>query len=529
MKMSVTTYEKKASIKNGVGRMIFSLLVFMLEVIFLILLFSTLNNHAMWINAITRVVALLLVLILYGSNMNSSMKMPWIILILFAPIIGVGIYLVVGLNSKPHKMRYRYTKINEALKPLLNDENKKIKSKNSFAHLNDKSEGLASISNYIYRYSGYPVYSDSDITYFSSAYDGLEAQKAAMRKAQKFIFFEYHAIEDDKAWDGIFKIMKEKAKEGVEVRVFYDDMGSIGFINTDFIDRLAKVGIECRVFNPFAPGLNLFLNNRDHRKITVIDGTVGFTGGYNIANEYFGLTHPFGEWKDTGVKIEGPAVNSLTITFLENWNAAVDKKVELSKEDRNKYLPEIDYVKKESRGFVQPYADSPMDDENLGENVYIGIINNSQKYCFIITPYLIITDEMIHALGLAAKRGVDVRVITPGVPDKKIVYSVTRSYYNTLTRNGVHIFEWTPGFCHCKMCVSDDLVATCGTINLDYRSFYHHFENGCMYMDCQAVFDTKHDFENIIAEAEDVTTKYTGVGGILKLRQMVLRLFAALF
>jgi cardiolipin synthase len=374
MKMSVTTYEKKASIKNGVGRMIFSLLVFMLEVIFLILLFSTLNNHAMWINAITRVVALLLVLILYGSNMNSSMKMPWIILILFAPIIGVGIYLVVGLNSKPHKMRYRYTKINEALKPLLNDENKKIKSKNSFAHLNDKSEGLASISNYIYRYSGYPVYSDSDITYFSSAYDGLEAQKAAMRKAQKFIFFEYHAIEDDKAWDGIFKIMKEKAKEGVEVRVFYDDMGSIGFINTDFIDRLAKVGIECRVFNPFAPGLNLFLNNRDHRKITVIDGTVGFTGGYNIANEYFGLTHPFGEWKDTGVKIEGPAVNSLTIAFLENWNAAVDKKVELSKEDRNKYLPEIDYVKKESRGFVQPYADSPMDDENLGENVYIGII-----------------------------------------------------------------------------------------------------------------------------------------------------------
>ncbi|MCR5417231.1 MAG: cardiolipin synthase [Pseudobutyrivibrio sp.] len=544
--MSATTYEKKASIKNGVGRMIFSLLVFMLEVIFIILIFSKLNEYAVWINAVTRVVALLLVLVLYGGNLNSSMKMPWIVLILFAPIVGVGIYLVVGLNSKPYKMRIRYAKINEALKPLLNKEDIKTKSKNAFENLKKTSKGLASISNYIYRNSGYPVYNDSDIKYFQSAKEGLEAQISAMESAQKYIFFEYHAIEDDKAWDKVFQVMKRKASEGVEVRVFYDDMGSIGFITTDFIDRLDAAGIDCRVFNPFAPGLNIFLNNRDHRKITVIDGIIGFTGGYNIANEYFGITHPFGEWKDTGVMIEGEAVKSLTIAFLENWNAAVDKNskghqdldilntakestLEISHEDIDKYLPETSYDKKESGGYIQPYADSPMNDENIGENVYISIINNAKDYCWLITPYLIITDEMIHALGLAAKRGVDVRVVTPGIPDKKIVYSVTRSYYNTLTRNGVHVYEWKPGFCHCKMSVSDDIVATCGTINLDYRSLYHHFENGCVYMDCNAVIDTKKDFEYIFKQSEDVTVKYTGLGGVLKVRQLILRLFAALF
>ncbi len=544
--MSNTTYEKKTAIKNGVLRMVFSLLVFLLEAIFLILLFTSLNAYATWLGGITRLIALIMVLALYGSNLKSSMKMPWIILILFAPIVGVGIYLIVGLNSKPYKMRYRYSKINEALLPLLTDNEVNNRCNNAYEELKIANPGLASISNYVRRNSGYPLFSNSDITYYPEATLGLEAQKEAMKEAKSFIFFEYHAIEDDKAWSGIFEIMKKKAQAGVEVRVFYDDMGSINFITTDFINRLSEAGIQCRVFNPFAPGLNIFLNNRDHRKITVIDGKVGFTGGYNIANEYFGITHPFGEWKDTGIKIEGEAVRSLTLAFLENWNAAYNKKsighqdlvmenlsinerLQLSEKDKAKYLPEISYSKTESTGLVQPYADSPMDDEQVGEEVYISIINNAKEYCWFITPYLIITDEMIHALGLAAKRGVDVRVITPGVPDKKIVYTVTRSYYNTLTRNGVRIYEWSPGFCHCKMCVSDDIVATCGTINLDYRSLYHHFENGCIYMDCKAVLETKSDFEQIIAKATEVTEKYIGLGGLLRIGQMILRLFAALF
>ena len=261
----------------------------------------------------------------------------------------------------------------------------------------------------------------------------------------------------------------------------------------------------------------------------MIDGTVGFTGGYNLANEYFNLTHPYGKWKDTGIELRGEAVRSLTVTFLENWYAVKYKEEEKEPmPDLAAYLPQFS-PQTEWRGFIQPYADSPLDDEQVGEEVYISLLNKATRYCWFITPYLILTDEMIHAMGLAAKRGVDVRVITPGIPDKKIVYQVTRSYYSSLTRNGVRIYEWTPGFCHCKMCVTDDKAATCGTINLDYRSLYHHFENGCLYIDHPAVLETKRDFERTFLECREVTEEYTtGRGRILRLGQMFLRLFAPL-
>jgi cardiolipin synthase len=526
--MKKLTYEKKASIKNGTGRMVVSLLVFLLEAVFLMALFTWLNDIALWVSFLTRVLAILMVVSLYASKIATNVKMPWIILILSVPIIGVGIYLIVGLNSKPHAMRKRYQEVDEVLMPLLVEGEHGIDNEAALAKLEQWDDGIASVSNYIVRNSGYPLYQNSDITYYSSAEEGFAAQKEAMKDAKHFIFLEYHAIEDDILWHGIQDILEEKVREGVEVRVFYDDMGSIGFINTDFIKRLAAVGIECRVFNPFVPGLNLFLNNRDHRKITVIDGTVGFTGGYNIANEYCNITHPFGMWKDTGVRIEGEAVRSLTITFLENWHAIRKADCNLVKEEIQRYLPGLSYVKNEQAAFVQPYADTPLDDEQVGEEVYISIINNAKKYCWFVTPYLIISDEMIHALNLAAKRGVDVRIITPGIPDKKLVYYVTRSYYSALTNHGIRIYEWTPGFCHCKMCVSDDKVATCGTINLDYRSLYHHFENGCMYMNCQEVLDTKNDFESMFAEARDVTEDYIGAKGMLRLGQQVLRLVAVL-
>ena len=294
----------------------------------------------------------------------------------------------------------------------------------------------------------------------------------------------------------------------------------------DFAKRLESKGIKVRVFNPVGVFFNLFLNNRDHRKITVVDGKVGFVGGYNLANEYFNVSHPYGVWKDTGIRIEGDAVRSLTISFLEMWNAVRDG----DKDDENvaKYLVDYEYTAA-SNGFVQPYADSPMDDEHVGEEVYINIINTAADYCYFITPYLIITDEMSHALSLAAKRGVDVRIITPGIPDKKIVYSVTRSFYNALVRNGVKIYEWTPGFAHAKMCIADDRIATVGSINLDYRSLYHHFENGCViYLD-KVIREIKADFANTFAESRDVTEEYlTGRSRFMRLGQMLLRLFAEL-
>ena len=518
--MSSSTYEGRKKTKNGVKRLIFSALSILLQLAFFVILFTRLNRYAEVIDISTRLLGMVLVLKIYGKHTTSSMKTPWIILIMLLPILGVALYLLVGLNGSTRVMRERYAKIDGQLAPYLTSKETLLEE---LKEQNPKAGGIAS---YIINHAHYPLYRNTDVTFYDYADKGLDAQLADMRKAEKFIFMEYHAIEDAESWHRIEEVLVERVKAGVEVRVFYDDMGSIGFINTGFVKKMRALGIECRVFNPFFPGFNVFLNNRDHRKITVIDGRVGFTGGYNLANEYFNVTHPYGMWKDTGIRIEGDAVRSLTVSFLEMWNAM--SRTVSEEPEQEKYLQAQPYEAKQN-GFIQPYADIPIDGEQVGEEVYISIINKAEKYCFFMTPYLIITDEMTHALSLAAKRGVDVRIITPGIPDKKLVYSVTRSFYNSLVRNGVRIYEWTPGFLHAKMSVADDRLATCGTINLDYRSLYHHFENGCFMADCEAVTDIKADFEKTFTECREVTEKYkTGRSASLRLWQLFLRLFAEL-
>ncbi len=392
--------------------------------------------------------------------------------------------------------------------------------------IRDKIPKAGNISEYIQRNTYYPVYQNTDISYYDEAIKGLRAQLNDLSRAKKFIFMEYHAIEDDKAWQEFQEVLVERVKAGVEVRILYDDIGSIGFINTNFVKKMKQLGIKCRVFNPFTPILNVFLNNRDHRKITVIDGKVGFTGGYNLANEYFNYTHPYGQWKDTGVRIEGEAVQSMTITFLEMWNAISNE--EENDIDFKKYLLQPDYHVK-GTGFIQPYADSPMDGKRVGEEIYISIVNKAEKYCWFMTPYLIITDEMTHALCLAAKQGIDVRIITPGIPDKKFIYNITRSFYHVLVKHGVKIYEWTPGFCHAKMSVADDCMATCGTINLDYRSLYHHFENGCFIVNSQVVLDIRDDMKATMDDCREVTEEYRiGQSAYLRLGHLFMRLFAGL-
>lgn len=516
---SEKTVEKKTSVKNGIVRMILVLLSLVLEVAVIFLLLHFAGSKAGWIYSIIHIISMILVLMIYGSHRTASIRMTWIILILVLPIVGTVLYFLIGLNGYTIQMRKRYVRLDKKLFPLL-PENEDV-----FRRASARSGRLTGVMQYIRKNAKYPVYENTKVTYYDDALKGLEAQKEELAKAEHFIFMEYHAIEDAESWHEIRDILAERAGAGVEVRIFYDDMGSVGFITTDFVKRTKALGIQCRVFNPFTPGLNLFLNNRDHRKITVIDGKVGFTGGYNLANEYFHRTEPYGFWKDTGIRLEGDAVRSLTITFLEMWNAISNK--DKDDKDYSKYLPSVSFPK--AHGFVQPYADSPMDDIPVGEDVYMSLAENAQDYVWYITPYLIITDEMNHVLSLAAKRGVDVRIITPGIPDKKIVYSLTRSYYNGLARNGVRIFEFTPGFCHAKMCVSDDIVAVCGTINLDYRSLYHHFENGCLYADCQAVMDTKRDFEETFALCNEVTEYYvSGRGALMRFKHMLLRLAAPL-
>ena len=518
--MSDLTLEKKASYKNGVKRMILAVLSILINVLVVLVSVFWIRHSYQWFSIGLSIVGVVVVIAIYSQHRTMSMKLPWIMLILLVPVAGLVFYVMVGMNTGTNKMRKRYKDIDEVLLPLLpKNENLQEELKEEYPH-------VANLTHYLKEFAGYPVYKNTDITYYSDAREGIEAQKEELKKAGKFIFMEYHAIEESTSWFAIQDILEQKVKEGVEVRVFYDDMGSIGFVNTDFVLRLKAKGIRARVFNPFAPGLNLFLNNRDHRKITVIDGKVGFTGGYNIADEYFHLKEPFGFWKDTGVRLEGDAVKSLTVTFLEMWNAI--KGNDLDDVSFDKYLTDYEYSAKEN-GFVAPYADSPMDDIQVGEDVYISMAEMAKDYIWFTTPYLIITDEMIHALSLAARRGVDVRIITPGIPDKKIVYSVTRSYYNVLARNGVRIYEYTPGFIHAKMSICDDIAATCGTINLDYRSLYHHFENGCLYVNCGAVADTKKDFLKTIEESCDVTEYYkSGRGSFLRIGQVILRLFAPL-
>lgn len=520
MEHSDVTYEGRAAVKNGTSRMIFTALSIVTEVWFIMLLVLRLNENAQWVAFGTRLAAALMVLAIYSQHKTSAMKMPWIVLIMLLPVFGVTLYLLIGLNGSTRRMAQRYQAVDELLLPLLPSGDE------AHARLEREFPSVAGIAWYLRAFAGYPVYDNTAVRYFSDAAEGLAAQKQALSQAKRFIFLEYHAIEDAESWRGIQSILEERVRAGVEVRVFYDDLGSIGFITTDFVRRLEAKGIRCRVFNPFAPGLNLFLNNRDHRKITVVDGQVGFTGGYNLANEYFNLTHPFGHWKDTGVMLTGQGVQSLTVTFLEMWNAISQRDV-----DDSEFRPYLPPARDQfpQAGFVLPYADSPMDDEHVGEEVYISMAECARDYVWYVTPYLILTDEMIHAFSLASKRGVDVRIITPGIPDKKLVYSVTRSYYNALVRNGVRIYEYTPGFCHCKMSIMDDLAATCGTINLDYRSLYHHFENGCLYCGNQAVLDTRADFEAMFAQSREVTELYrSGRSAGLRLFQLILRLFAPL-
>ena len=512
--------EGESTVKNGVLRMVFVLLAILLELLFVLAVFLYFNEHAQWIHIVTRIAAAAIVLGIYSQHRSASVKMPWIILVLAAPVLGVALYLLIGLNGFTRRKRKRYQAVDEELLPLL-PENGDILEELKASH-----PGAGNLSGYIKKYSGYPVFRDTAVTYYDEASDGLEAQLTDLAGAEDFIFMEYHAIEDKESFGRIREVLADRAAHGVEVRLFYDDMGSIGFINTDFVKRMEALGIRCRVFNPFSPGLNLFLNNRDHRKITVIDGRIGFTGGYNLANEYFNIEAPYGYWKDTGLRLEGGAVRSLTAAFLEMWNAGTGK--EREDMDFTRYLPDPGPAP-EADGFVQPYADGPMAQEHVAENVYISMAETARSYAWFITPYLIVTEELIHAFGLAAKRGVDVRIITPGIPDKKLIYQVTRSYYNALARNGVRIYEYTPGFCHCKMSVADDLMATCGTINLDYRSLFHHFENGCWMCGGDIPLEIRADFVRTLAQCEEVTEKYiSGRGRFLRVGQLILRLVAPL-
>lgn len=501
------------------GNSIIRLVIVVLSVLFqagwLLLLVERLNRYSTWISLFTSILSIAVVLRLYSKNINTAMKLPWITLILVFPVMGLSMYLLFVIAGDPG-IGKRLAAVRKRLRTCLPENTPVI------AHVEEGDLSAARQFTYLEKNLGWPVYENTAVTYYAEAVDAFEAMKADLEKAENFIFMEYFIVEDSDSFWEIEDILIRKAREGVDVRLQYDDIGSIGYVNMRFAQRLNAEGIRCYAFNPALPFLNLFMNHRDHRKITVIDGKVGYTGGYNLSNDYFGRTRRLGIWKDTGLRLEGEAVKSLTAAFGELWQVQ-----SRSKEDFSRFL-NIRYSVP-APGFVQPYADNPLSEERTAENVYLNLISQANKTLYFMTPYLIITEEMDRALRLAAKRGVDVRIITPGIPDKKTVFAITRSYYSGLVRQGVRIFEFTPGFCHAKVCLCDGTIASVGTSNLDYRSLYHHFENNVLFTGCDAIKEVAADFEDMFRKCTEVTEKYrTGRGAMLQLWQCILRLFSPL-
>ena len=329
----------------------------------------------------------------------------------------------------------------------------------------------------------------------------FESLKTELKKAKHYIFLEFFIVEEGKMWNEIFEIFKEKVKEGVDVRSIWDDFGSILLLPKDFQQKVEVHGIKCGLFNPLRPMLTLRLNNRDHRKIVVTDRHTGLVGGINIPDAYINVKKKLGHWKDTAAILKGEAVWSLTIMFLTMWDSIKEQE-----EDYEPYRPSVhlkEYV--ETDGIVQPYTDNPLDGEIVGETVYMNLITKAEKYIYITTPYLIVDNEMITALSNAAKTGVDVRIITPHIPDKWYVHPVTRAHYNILTECGVKIYEYTPGFIHAKSFVDDDEFATVGTINMDYRSLYLHFECGVFLYTSKCIKDIKEDFLKTLEVSQEIT------------------------
>ena len=491
-----------------------------LQFLWLVMVMYQFSYQFTYANLAIRTIAIIVVLVIVNRWTNPANKLSWTFIILLSPVLGLLLYMIFGRSSLTKKTQERMDSVNREVSACLY-QTPEIKEQ-----LEREDLSVYRQSRYINDWAGFPLYHNTSTKYYSCGEEMFPDMLADLEKAEHFIFLEYFIVDQGVMFDRIVEVLEQKSKEGVDVRLIYDDIGCINTLPPKYYKILQAKGIKCAAFNPFRPIMSVIMNNRDHRKIFVVDGKVGFTGGINLADEYINVASRFGYWKDTGIRLEGDAVCSLTVTFLEMWNAISDK--DTNDLDFKKYICQPDY-KACQTGFIQPYADSPMDNEQVGEEVYISMINKAEKYCWFMTPYLIITDEMTHALCLAAKRGVDVRIITPGIPDKKFIYSITRSFYHGLVKHGVHIYEWAPGFCHAKMSVADDCMATCGTINLDYRSLYHHFENGCFMADCQTVIEIRDDLTRIIKECRDVTDQYrTGRSAYLRLGQLFMRLFAGL-
>ena len=471
---------------------------FGLVLVLLVLQFGALFSLMRWFSNLlphylggTLLVTAAMMVYLLNQDMNNSVRIPWLVVTALAPVLGVVLFWWTK-GEVGHRMLKR------RLKQLEQDTREQLpQDAQTLERLKAQELGAASLAYYLRgKGGGFPVYENTQVTYFPSGEAKFAALLPQLESATQYIFLEYFIIDEGLMWGRILEILARKAAQGVDVRVMYDGTCEFSTLPRDYPRRLEALGIRCKVFAPVTPFVSTHYNYRDHRKILVIDGQVGFTGGVNLADEYINHIEKYGRWKDAAVMLEGEAVRPLTILFLEMWSILREPEFE-------KFLS-VPPHSVPAKGFAAPYGDCPLDGERVGELVYIDLLNRARKYIHIMTPYLILDGELETALKFAAERGVDVHLILPGKPDKRIPYALAKTHYAALIRSGVKISEWVPGFVHAKVFVVDDREAVVGTINLDYRSLYHHFEDAVWMVDAPCIPAIEDDFQRTLTQCRTV-------------------------
>lgn len=509
--------------KRGIIRAIFGRTGLVLALFFVqvLLLFSVFR----WFTALVPhllggSIAFTAVMVIYllNSDMDNSAKITWLVVIALVPVLGVVLFWWTK-GEVGHRMLKR------RLKQLEQDTREQLpQDAQTLERLKAQESGAASLAYYLRgKGGGFPVYENTAVTYFPSGEAKFAELLCQLEKAKQYIFLEYFIIDEGLMWGRVLEVLARKAAEGVHVRVMYDGTCEFTTLPRDYPKRLERLGIACKVFSPLMPFVSTHYNYRDHRKVLVIDGKVGFTGGVNLADEYINHVEKYGRWKDAAVMLEGEGVRTMTALFLQMWS--IQREPEFA-QFLTRPLPET-----QANGFVIPYGDCPLDGERVGEMVYIDLLNRARRSVHIITPYLILDGELETALRFAAERGVDVHLILPGKPDKWFAYALAKTHYLPLLSSGVKISEWVPGFTHAKVMIMDGQEAVVGTINLDYRSLYHHFENAVWMRGVDCLPRIEADFQDTLAQCRTVEPTRQSVWQgkkLLHLVGMVLKFIAPL-
>lgn len=502
---------------KGILRLVFSrfFIVFILltvQIGLFVMLYKQLMALVPYFTAFQLVFEVGMIFYLFNCSMDSSAKLTWLIVITIFPIPGTFLLWFTRADMGHGFIRQRFIH-------LVNETHDKIPQNQEVISQPELiSSGTDDLCRYVNITGCYPIYDNTSTEYFSCGEEKYAIMLKELEKAEKFIFMEYFIIDEGEMWTNILKILKKKAQQGIEIRVMYDGMCEMSSLSYNYSHRVRKLGIKCKAFSPIRPLISTYYNYRDHRKILVIDGKVAFTGGVNLADEYINRRERFGHWKDAAIMLRGDAVNSFTLMFLQMWNISEHEP------QWDEWLINTSEKIPDAKGYVMPYGDCPLDGEKVGENVYIDILYHAKNYVHIMTPYLILDGEVENALEFAAKRGIDVKIILPGIPDKKAAYSLAKTHYKSLVKAGVQIYEYTPGFVHSKIFVSDDIKAVVGSINLDYRSLYHHFECAAYMYDTECIPSVEKDFCETLKKCRKVDENsikneklfYKVAGSILK-------------